>query len=269
MKFEEIDSIVGGVPYIAKRNARYLYDLILKERSTRILELGIAHGTATCYMAAALQELGRGQITAVDLVEALDFFRPTAEEQLTKTGLMSYVNIVRMQTGYSWFLHDEIARNTNAQNVCQEVYDLCIIDGPKNWTIDGGAFFLVDKLLKSNAWLVFDDYNWTYAQSDKTHAATDGITHRLLSQVEREVPHIREVFELLVKQHPHYGNLVLLDGMCWALAQKTKSAAKTYSIVYRHRRPSRFSRLTSKLGNVLRSVTGKTTEESVSRRDAA
>jgi len=214
MKFEEIDSIVGGVPYIAKRNARYLYDLILKERSTRILELGIAHGTATCYMAAALQELGRGQITAVDRVEALDFFRPTAEEQLRKTGLMSYVNIVRMQTGYSWFLHDEIARNTNAQNVCQEVYDLCIIDGPKNWTIDGGAFFLVDKLLKSNAWLVFDDYNWTYAQSDKTHAATDGITHRLLSQVEREVPHIREVFELLVKQHPHYGNLVLLDGMC-------------------------------------------------------
>ena len=232
MKFEEIYSIVGSVPFISKKNGRFIYDLILKEELTNILELGIAHGTSTCYMAAALQELGEGSITSVDLIEVKNWFKPSAEEQLQKTGLSSFVNVIRMQTGYTWFLHDEIVRNTK-NNVCNEVYDLCVIDGPKNWTIDGAAFFFVDKLLRKNAWLIFDDYNWTYASADIKRDSTDGITHRSLSKDEQEIPHIREVFELLVKQHPHYGNLLMLDEGDWALAQKTMSDNKTYSIVYR------------------------------------
>lgn len=89
MKFQVISSIVGNVPFISKRNGHFLYDLILKEKLTNILELGIAHGTATCYMAAALQELGKGLITSVDLIEARDVFRPSAEEQIAKTGFQS------------------------------------------------------------------------------------------------------------------------------------------------------------------------------------
>jgi predicted O-methyltransferase YrrM len=232
MKFDEIYSIVGSVPFISKENGRFLYDLILRERLTNILELGIAHGTATCYMAAALQELGQGSITSVDLIEVQNYFKPSAEELLVKAGLSSFVNVIRMQTGYTWFLHDEIARNTE-DNVCNEIYDLCVIDGPKNWTIDGAAFFFADKLLRKNGWLIFDDYNWSYASADVKRDSTDGITHRSLSEDEREIPHIREVFELLVKQHPHYGNLLILDDSDWALAQKTMDSNKTYRVVYR------------------------------------
>jgi predicted O-methyltransferase YrrM len=232
MRFQEIFAIVGNVPFISKKNARFLYDLILREEPTNILELGIAHGTATCYMAAALQELGKGTITAVDLIETRNVFKPSAEEQLEQTGLSKFVNVIRMQTGYTWFLHDEIVRNTK-NDICNEVYDLCIIDGPKNWTIDGAAFFFVDKLLKKNAWLIFDDYNWTYDSADKNRESTDGITHRTLSKDEQITPHIKEVFELLVKQHPHYGNLFLLDEGDWALAQKTICDNKTYTFVYR------------------------------------
>jgi len=231
MTFDEIHSIVGSVPFISKQHGRFLYDLILKDELTSILELGIGHGTAACYMAAALQELGQGSVTSVDLMEAASTFKPSAEEQLEKAGLSSFVHVIRTQTGYTWFLHDEIARNTK-NNVCNEVYDLCVIDGPKNWTIDGAAFFFVDKLLRRNAWLVLDDYNWTYASAAGKRDSTDGITHRSLSKEEQETPHIREVFELLVKQHPHYGNLLLLEGGDWALAQKTMDANKTYSIVY-------------------------------------
>ena len=151
-----------------------------------------------------------------------------------QTGLSEFATVTRTQTGYTWFLHDEIARNT-ANGVCNEVYDLCIIDGPKNWTIDGAAFFFADKLLKKNGWIIFDDYNWTYASADTQREATDGITHRALSKDERETPQIREVFELLVKQHPSYGNLVTLDDGDWALAQKTQSDNKTYSVVYRYK----------------------------------
>jgi predicted O-methyltransferase YrrM len=203
--------------------------LIIQEKLTNILELGIAHGTATCYMAAALQELGEGSITAVDLIEVKEHFKPSAEEQLEKTNLSDFATVIRMQTGYTWFLHNEIAKYTK-DSVCEEVYDLCIIDGPKNWTIDGAAFFFVDKLLKKNGWIIFDDYKWTYANANNQQDSTDGITHRSLSKEEKEIPHIREVFELLVKQHPNYGNLIVLDDGEWVLAQKTMSQNKSYVI---------------------------------------
>ena len=61
MKFEEIREHVIGIPFITVSSARRLYDLIIEEKPKNILELGIAHGTATCYMAAAHQ-LGPGAI---------------------------------------------------------------------------------------------------------------------------------------------------------------------------------------------------------------
>jgi predicted O-methyltransferase YrrM len=242
MKFDEIYALVGNVPFISRKNGQFLYDFILRNGLTNILELGIAHGTATCYMAAALQELGEGSITAVDLIGVKDHYQPSAEEQLEKTGLSQLATVIRMQTGYTWFLHDEIARNSK-NNVCNEVYDLCVIDGPKNWTIDGAAFFFVDKLLKRNGWIIFDDFNWTYAWADKRRDSTDGITHRSLSRDEQEIPHIREVFELLVKQHPHYGNFLIIDAGDWALAQKTTSDLKTCDIVYRDTRRNLLDRI--------------------------
>ena len=225
--------MVGDIPFISKENARFLYELIIDRRVTRILELGIAHGTATCYMAAALDELGRGHITAVDLIDARSAFSPSAEELLSRVGFSSRVDIVRMKTGYTWYLHDAIRENTTDDR-CAPVYDLCIIDGPKNWTIDGAAFFFVDKLLKPNGWMVFDDYNWTYADADRRRDVTDGISHRPLSNEERNIPHIREVFELLVKQHPDYSALTVLEGRDWAVAQKVSSNTKTYTVLHRH-----------------------------------
>ncbi|NJK63975.1 MAG: class I SAM-dependent methyltransferase [Synechococcaceae cyanobacterium SM2_3_1] len=231
MKFQDISAMVGHVPFITRKNGQFLYDLIIREQVKNILELGFAHGTATCYMAAALQELGEGSIVAVDLIEAKNSL-PLAEDQLEKVGLSEFATVIRMQTGYTWFLHDDIVRNTS-NDTCDEVYDLCVIDGAKNWTIDTAAFFLVDKLLRKNGWIIFDDYNWTYASADNKRDSTDGITHRSLSQAEQEIPHIREIFELLVKQHPHYGNLLVLEGDDWALAQKTVDQEKIYNIIYR------------------------------------
>jgi predicted O-methyltransferase YrrM len=183
----------------------------------------------------------------------VDTFKPSAEEQLEKNGLTEFAKVVRMDSGYTWFLHDEIVKNTK-DNVCNEVYDLCIIDGPKNWTIDGAAFFLVDKLLKKNGFIIFDDYNWTYAAADKRRESTDGITHRLLSKNEQEVPHIREIFELLVKQHPNYGDLLLLDDGDWAIARKTMSNDKEYRVVYRETTKDLGVRIFKSLYRKLRSL---------------
>lgn len=249
MKFDEIYSRVGHVPYITKDHGQYLYNMILEQKLTDILELGIAHGTATCFMAAALQELGRGCITAVDLIDVN--FQPTAEAQLKKVGLDAYAKVVRMKSGYTWFLHDEIARRTK-DDKCEEAYDLCIIDGPKNWTIDGAAFFMADKLLRKNGWMIFDDYDWTYASVSRDGDATDGISHRSMSEAEMKTPQVREVFQLLVKQHPNYGTLRVMNES-WGMAQKTMTPDKNYTVAFERTTKDLFAKVITGIYRRIRS----------------
>jgi tRNA A58 N-methylase Trm61 len=185
MDLDSIHEITGS-------SHQMLYEVVLRERPARVLALGIGRGAATCYIAAALDELGRGKLTAVDVVDA----GRSAERLVADARLDAFVDIVRMPT--TWFLHDEIARNTR-EDRCRPVYDLCVIDGPDDWTSDSAMFFLVDKLLHAGGWLVAP---------------------------------CRDVFELLVKQHPSYGTLVRRGG--WALAQRTAADTKTYTVIHRN-----------------------------------
>ncbi len=234
MKFDYVYDKLKDVPYISKNNAKSLYDFIIKNKPKHILELGIAHGTASCYMAAALKEIGGGKLTCVDLLEVKDSFKPTIEEQLNSLQLHKNVDIHRMQSGYNWFLHDDIKNSSNNEDqICKPKYDLIIIDGPKNWTIDSSSFFLCDKLLNDNGWIIWDDYKWTYSRANKRKEATDGISHRSLSEEELETPHIKAIFELLVMQHPNYGNFIIQEDSDWVWANKTSSPDKK-QITYKH-----------------------------------
>lgn len=244
MKFDRVQKYVEGVPYINPRNAVKLYNFLIENEGIQnVLELGFAHGTASCYMAAALEENG-GHLVSVDLTEAASHFTPSIEELLDRTGLKDIVDVRREKTGYNWFLHNEIRANTS-DNICQPKYDLCIIDGPKNWTIDGAAFFMVDKLLKKNGWVIFDDYGWTYASAAKQgSSSTDGIEHSSMSEMELSTPQIKEVFQLLVMQHPAYGNFRIHGEGDWAWAQKVEDpAAKKVTIEYNATYKDGFSRL--------------------------
>lgn len=244
MKYNQINALVKGIPYTTERNAEKLYNFIIDNNIQNILELGFAHGTASCYMAAALEELRSGKLVSVDLESAAEEFKPTIHELLNKTNLAKYVTVVREKTGYNWFMHNDIAKNTK-DYVCTPQYDLVIIDGPKNWTIDGGAFFLADKLLKENGWIIFDDYNWTYSGAAKQGSEeTDGVTHRSLSQEEFITPQIREVFQLLVMQHPNYSNFKIHGEGDWAWAQKiSNSSVKKLSLEYNVTYKDFFSRI--------------------------
>jgi len=230
MKFETAHKVLKGIPFISETNARVLYDFIIANKLSNCLELGFAHGVASGYMAAAIDELGGGKLTSVDLIETNAAFDPPIEKLLKELNLEKYVEIHRMQTGYNWFLHNDIKAQTVDGNVCKPKYDFCIIDGPKNWTIDSSAFFLADKLLKDNGWMIFDDYEWTYANADGKREVTDGITHRKLSQEELHTPQVKEIFQLLVLQHPAYSNFKIAVDGDWVWAQKKKSETK--SITY-------------------------------------
>ena len=220
MKFDEIRKVVKGIPFITDENARLLYDMVLDNELKDCLELGFAHGVGSCYIAGAIDEIGEGSLTSVDLLSQQDWQKPSIEDLLGQLGLSDRVTIVRTHTGYNWFLRDEIRRLTVEGGVATPAYDFCIIDGPKNWTIDGGAFFMADKLLRPNARIVFDDVDWNYAAAARGgHESTDGVNHNELSDDELMLPQIREVAELLVMQHPDYVEFTFTDSD-WFIARK-------------------------------------------------
>jgi predicted O-methyltransferase YrrM len=216
MTFDEVERRLGDAPSTTTaQHARILYDFVLTHRFTSCLELGFYHGRSTCYIAAALDEIGKGgHVTTVDLVHT-KAHDPNIHALLARTGLAALATPTFEPTSYTWFLKKEIEGATkNGATVPK--YDFCFIDGAHNWFVDGFAFFLVDKLLVDGGWMLFDDYSWTHAGS-KALKATEEV--RNMPADERETAGVERVFELLVKQHPNYDHFRVEDGE-WAWAQK-------------------------------------------------
>ncbi len=187
MKFQDARNIVGDTPYLSADEGQELYNHILKTHPANCLELGHAHGVSTIYIAAAHEETGQGCLDTVDLQSSLER-EPNLETLLEGTSLVHIVNIHREKNSYNWFLKMKIQSQTSNDR-CEPCYDFCFFDGAKNWTIDGFAFFLVDKLLRAEGWLLFDDLKWSYGKvSGRKYS--DGVTLRSLSEEEIREPHI-------------------------------------------------------------------------------
>lgn len=220
MKFRTAFRHLEGIPHISKSSARVLYSFVRRNQPEHCLELGFAHGASSNYIAAALEENGRGRLTSVDL-DISRSFEPTIEAVVARTGLQNWISIQREVDSYNWFLKKKIDERSE-EHSCAPIYDFCFIDGSKNWTVDGFAFFLVDKLLRPGGWLLFDDYGWSYAarEAQTGRRATDGLCHSSLSQDQRRQPNVQAIFHRLVVQHPDYSNFIVQD-RSWAWARKT------------------------------------------------
>jgi len=248
MKFEEVLAEVEGIPYISPRAGKVLYDFVLEARPRECLELGFAHGASSCYVAAALDELGEGHLTAVDLLSSAER-RPSIEDLLEKTKLSQCVTVQREKNSYTWFLKKQIEQRSGS-GACEPLYDFVYIDGPKNWTVDGCAFFLADKLLNQGGWILFDDYKWAYGQ---TREETDGFVHREMSEDQLKNPNIELVFRYLVMQHPDYSKFRIQDDE-WAWAQKVQSSRRVVNVETRFSPLFKARQMLHSIGNRLRSA---------------
>lgn len=214
MKFSEIESLVSGLPATATEQGRAVYQFILDNKVSDIIEIGTAYGKSACYMAAALHELGRGSVTTLDVPEAASKV-PNAETLAKRCGLEAFVSPRRARFGSHWLLREMIKDSTSAHGQTLPRFDLCFIDGYHSWEHAGLDFFLVDKLLKIGGWIIFDDLGWTFATSPSWSKKASEFP-----QDYREAPHVSDVYELLVRQHPSYGNFK--SDNRWGWAQKLK-----------------------------------------------
>ncbi|MEA2440790.1 MAG: hypothetical protein QOH76_2214 [Thermoleophilaceae bacterium] len=221
MDFDSIRQAVGDTPVMTPEQGEIVYRHVVDHGARSILELGSAHGTSAAYMAAALDELGDGKVVTIDREGS--HYDPKPEQTIARAGLERYVEIVRIpDSSYNWYLMKRIRERSDGNGNCEPMYDFCYLDGAHDWTIDGYATYLVEKLLKPGGWLLMDDLNWSCASGGLARG-------NRMSEEEYAEPHMRAVFDLIVRQHPSFTELVEQDGS-WGWAKKDPSAPRRYKV---------------------------------------
>jgi predicted O-methyltransferase YrrM len=225
MDFEAIAEAVRGFRNMTPEQGRKIYDHVRSTRPSEILELGTSYGVSAAYMAAALEANGHGRVTTVDHVRS-----NSPQSLLDRLGpaVARRIDLVRIDSSsYNWWLKDQVASRADSAGNCAPLYDLCYIDGAHNWTVDGFAVVLCEKLLRPGGWLLLDDLNWTY-RSDPHGMRERGVFFPL-SASETTTPHIRGVFELIVKPHPAFDDF-RLENDSWAWARKSATEPRRLAV---------------------------------------
>jgi len=213
MEFENVENHVRDVFGIPSERGKELYNFVKENKIQNILELGFLHGKSACYMAAALDSIDSGSIITIDLKLAKDY-EPNINELLNRTRLGKYVKPTFSEVSYNWELMKLIESRTSGSS-CEPLFDFCFIDGAHNWETDGFAFLLMEKLLKPNGVVLFDDLDWSYGKSP-TLKDTDKV--KAMPKDFKKTEQIGKVFSLLVSQHPRF-EVIKNDGS-WGWARK-------------------------------------------------
>jgi predicted O-methyltransferase YrrM len=223
MKLEQVQQAVKGVPVMEPAQGRAIYEHVLEAEPVEILELGTSRGVSAAYMAAALDELGRGKITTLDRAQ-LVVDPPPEEQAFAKVPeLLRYVRFERPpDSSYVWWLAREVEARSDAHGNCEPAYDFCYLDGAHDYTIDGLAVYLVEKLLRPQSWLLLDDLNWSYAVSGLDFGDR-------FSEDEMQAAHMRLVFDTIVRQHPSFTEFRDQDGS-WGWARKAPGEPRRYTL---------------------------------------
>jgi len=191
--------------------AKKLRDLFFENDIKGCLELGFFQGKSSAFIAAILNEMGRGHLTTIDLLSILEK-KPTIKDVLKDLNLEKFVTYYFEPRSYTWRLMKMIEKNP------KPIFDFCYIDGGHNWDNTGFAFFLVDKLLRPGGWIVFDDLYYNIEENAKKPGKQLSEWAKKLPEEERKTCQIFKVWKLLVKQNSNYHNFKESDQ--WGFAQK-------------------------------------------------
>ncbi len=174
-------------------------------------------------MASALDENGTGHLTSVDSTR-WNWANPAPQEVLDNAGLSKYVTLDRNFSTYAWFLKQELESCMDDSGSVQPKYDFIFLDGAKNWSTDGITVIVAERLLRPDGWLLLDDLGWNYkdhAPDQKRHYEIDV---EKLSESEFAEPHLRAIFDLLIRPNPAYDEFVVQENW-WGWAHKAPACA--------------------------------------------
>ena len=205
---EEVNARWGHLKHMSPKKASRLRRLIIENDLADLLELGFFHGKSSAFMAAVLEERGKGHLTTIDLRGAVKR-DPPYSEVLQSLGLSHRVTPILAHRSFTWELCKMLERKPRPR------FDFCYFDGGHLWDPTGFAFLLVDMLLRPGAVVVFDDLDWTIEDSVK-----NGRKPPLgYGDEEMAAKQVRKVWEILVPERG-YTDLQEMKGFQWGVAKK-------------------------------------------------
>jgi len=227
MKFNDVYALLKDLPCTEEKQCRVLYDWVLETKPSMCLELGFLYGKTSCVIAAALDELGAGSLTSIDLeVVRHHEDNPNILQSLEKTKLESYVTPIFSPVSYTWELK-KIIEQQSKTGICEPTYDFIFLDGSHFWETDVCAFTLAMQLLKPGGWFLFDDYMWSIEKSDWWRQSP-----KMADKPKdyREEPHVERLVTLVVSKHPDIESVTIRDNWAWA-QKRADSTASTGATV--------------------------------------
>ena len=213
MDLDQVDTAFGSLPYMTRKQANRLRDLIRNNNACDILELGFFHGKSSAYIAAILEERGtEGHLTTVDLTGARNR-APNINGILAQLHLTSRVTPLFAHRSYTWELQTMLRARP------RPMFDLCYIDGGHTWDVTALGAFLVDRLMRPGGLIVLDDLDWSIANSPAFEKSAS--LRAPFSKDEQQARPVRIVWEEIMPdlgydhfaEHPDLG---------WAIARKRK-----------------------------------------------
>ncbi|MEM9303164.1 MAG: class I SAM-dependent methyltransferase [Pseudomonadota bacterium] len=192
------------------QRAHVLRDLLVAEDAENVLEIGFFKGKSSAYIAAMLEDRGRGHLTTVDRKVALKR-EPNIHTVLEQAKLSHRVTPVFAKRSFTWELKKLIEQDPRPQ------FDLCYFDGGHTWDVTGFGMVLVDMLMRPGGLIVLDDLDWTINRS--RHYQRNPSMSKKYSADERDAPGVRLAWELVL---PHLGYVDRreIPEVGWATAKK-------------------------------------------------
>ncbi len=136
----------GSIP---REEGDYLYSLIRHLRPSLSIEVGMAHGLSTLFIAKGLRDNGHGRHIAIDPFQSSEW-QNTAVGLVCDAGLDSLVELIETPSHQAL---PELERNGVR---CQFVF----IDGSHLFDYVMTDFLCSDRLLEVGGLLAFDDSDW-------------------------------------------------------------------------------------------------------------
>jgi hypothetical protein len=88
------------------------------------------------------------------------------------------------------------------------LFEYVYLDGAHTWAVDALAFCLIDRLLKPDGYVDFDDYDWTIDASPSINPRVFPVMRRLHTEEQMTTPQVKLIVDLLVRRDPRYEEVV-------------------------------------------------------------
>jgi len=180
-----------------KKTAEY----VKKVNAKSYAEIGCNYGN-TSYVVA--KDMPEG--STIYLFDYPEYIKITKEklkniEKEKNLKIIYFSNSEKERDSYCWNLIGLVEKK-------QKIFDYVYLDGAHDFTIDGFAFFLIDRLLRVNGYIEFDDYNWTFGKSPTVNPLKDKTTSKKYTQKQINTPHIKLIVDNLIKPNKRYIEVV-------------------------------------------------------------